>query len=79
MWLKSENLFEFGPLLISKNPEEKDSVEIKGINSSVFRITNNGKFKTNISFHFASELGEGDEDNINEFKAGVFYLEPQKM
>ncbi len=63
-------------MLIGKNPEEKDEVAIKGINSSVFRITNNGKFKTNISFHFASELGEDDEDNVNEYKAGVFYLEP---
>ena len=76
VFLKSENLFEFGPLLIGKNPEEKNSVAIKGINSSVFRITNNGKFKTNISFHFASELSEGDEENVSEFKPGVFFLDP---
>lgn len=76
MWLKSEGLFEFGPLLIGKSHEEKNEVAIKGINSSVFRITNNGKFKTNISFHFASELANDEEDNVIDYKPGVFYLEP---
>lgn len=41
----SENVFDFGPLLIGKDPEKRHSDElVKKVNSSVFQITNNGKY-----------------------------------
>ena len=79
VYLKSENLFEFGPLLIEKNIDEKDSPAIKAVNSDAFRITNNGKYRNHISFHFASELVAEDDEEESDFTPGVFFLEPQTM
>jgi len=41
----SENVFDFGPLLIRKDPEKRHTDEtVKKVNSSVFQISNNGKY-----------------------------------
>lgn len=44
-YVVSESLFDFGPLLIGKNPELRHTDEtIKKVNSSVLQISNNGKY-----------------------------------
>jgi hydrocephalus-inducing protein len=40
----SENTFDFGPLLIGKDPEKRDDDEVKSVNGTFFQITNNGKY-----------------------------------
>ncbi len=44
----SENLFDFGPLLIGKNAEKKAEKDIISTNSSVFKLTNNGHYQANL-------------------------------
>jgi hypothetical protein len=42
-------------LLIGKNPEDRNEEQIKGINSSTFRITNMGRFDNiTVKFYLAS-------------------------
>ena len=79
VWLINDKLFEFGPLLIGKNPEEKDKEEIKGINSSTFKITNNGRFENEVSFYFASDVLDEEDEGFEGMKKGIFFLEPQEM
>jgi hydrocephalus-inducing protein len=40
----SENTFDFGPLLIGKDPEKREDEEVKSVNGTFFQITNNGKY-----------------------------------
>ena len=40
----SEGVFDFGPLLIRKDPEKRHDEVVKKVNSSVFQISNNGKY-----------------------------------
>jgi len=40
VYVISEKIFDFGPLLIGKNPANKMEPAIKNINSTTFRITN---------------------------------------
>ena len=50
-------MFDFGPLLIGKDPEKRHTDEtIKKVNSSVFQITNNGKFVVSGTFTLKSTL-----------------------
>lgn len=49
-YVQSEGLFEFGPLLIKKDPERRAEAEIQKVNSSIFQITNNGKFPVEAQF-----------------------------
>ena len=79
MYVHSEKQFDFGPLLIGKDPAKKDDENIKGMNSSTFRITNNGKFETTINFYFASETITEDDPESSEFQSGVFLLDPPEM
>ena len=76
MYVHSEKQFDFGPLLIGKDPAKKDDENIKGMNSSTFRITNNGKFESDIKFYFASELKDEEDDNsmleYKEYQREVF-------
>ena len=53
----SENAFDFGPLLIKKDPEQRATDEtLRPVNSSVLQITNNGKYKVEAAFKLASTL-----------------------
>jgi len=76
VYVHSEKQFDFGPLLIGKDPAKKDDENIKGMNSSTFRITNNGKFESDIKFYFASELKDEEDDNsmleYKEYQREVF-------
>lgn len=73
-FVMTEKVFEFGPLLIGKNSANKNDDEYVHVNSSVFRITNNGRFSAEIDFTLGSSVFEGPE-----YKKGIFMFEPEKM
>lgn len=52
----SENVFDFGPLLIGKDPEKREEEEVKKVNGTFFQITNNGKYDLEASFVLKSTL-----------------------
>lgn len=73
----SENLFDFGPLLIKKDPEQRAANEtLRNVNSSVLQITNNGKYKVEANFTLKSTLPL-DEGGSGE--KSPFILEPDSM
>ena len=73
----SENLFDFGPLLIKKDPEQRATNEtLRNVNSSVLQITNNGKYKVEANFTLKSTLPL-DEGGAGE--KSPFILEPDSM
>jgi hydrocephalus-inducing protein len=55
-FVQTENLFDFGPLLIGKQVANRNTNEMKKINSTTFRISNQGKFKANLSFALLSQV-----------------------
>ena len=75
MYVSQEGTFDFGPLLIGKNPEKKTEPEIKKVNSCTFRIYNPGKFDTQASFALLSSVME----NNPSYKKGVFILENDNL
>lgn len=73
----SENLFDFGPLLIGKDPEKRNADElIKKVNSSVFQISNNGKYDLQATFTLRSSL-PAEEGGPGE--KSPFIIEPDTM
>lgn len=60
--MQNENVFDFGPLLISKNPDKRNEPEIRKVNSYTFRITNSGKFDDNIQFALMSSIMENNPE-----------------
>lgn len=52
----SENVFDFGPLLIGKDPEKREEEEVKAVNGTYFQITNVGKYDLQASFTLRSTL-----------------------
>lgn len=44
----SENMFDFGPLLIGKNAEKKNEKDIIATNSTVFKLYNNGNYTADL-------------------------------
>ncbi|EGR29178.1 hypothetical protein IMG5_161280 [Ichthyophthirius multifiliis] len=74
VFVQSENVFDFGPLLIGKNPEKKIDPDIRKINSTTFRISNHGKYEANLTFSLISSI-----KTDQEYKKGIFFIEPQQM
>ena len=73
----SEGVFDFGPLLIGKDPEKRQSDElVKKVNSSVFQISNNGKYDLQASFTLRSSL-PAEEGGTGE--KSPFIIEPETM
>ena len=70
----SENLFDFGPLLIGKAMANRHDPAVTATNSETFRIVNVGKFDCELEFSFASDVIQSDLQ-----KAGVFKVEPESM
>ncbi len=68
VYISSERQFVFGPLLIGKNPEDRNTEEMKIRNSSTFRITNNGSFEADIKFYLSSEVKSEEEEFEKEFQ-----------
>jgi len=52
----SENVFDFGPLLIGKDAEKRHDEAIRRMNGTFFQITNNGKYELEASFVLRSTL-----------------------
>lgn len=76
VFVVQENTFEFGPLLVGKNPDKRGvDNELKKVNSSTFRISNNGKFPVHIDFALLSTV----KDNDPVYRKGVFSIEPESM
>lgn len=48
VYVSSEKIFEFGPLLIGKNPDKRQEPQIKRVNSISFKLSNSGKFDDKI-------------------------------
>jgi len=55
-FVASENTFDFGPLLIGKDSEKREEIEVKRVNGTFFQITNNGKYDLEASFVLKSTL-----------------------
>jgi hydrocephalus-inducing protein len=70
VFVQSESLFDFGPLLVGKNSSDK--VSHRNVNSSTFRISNQGKFDADIKFALLSTVIEDAEQ-----KKGIFQLEQE--
>lgn len=70
----NEDKFDFGPLLIGKNFEKKHEADIMKVNSSVYRITNSGKYKSEVSFDLASNVFETED-----YKKGIYMFEPENI
>jgi len=68
-YIQSENLFEFGPLLIKKDAEKRHDNTVQQVNSTVFQITNNGKYAVDASFALKSTLSveEGGQEGKSPF------------
>lgn len=75
VYVLSENVFDFGPLLIGKNPENRHKPELVSVNSAKFRISNHGKYPANIAFALMSQVME----NNPEYVKNIYFFEPEKM
>ena len=53
------------------------------MNSSTFRITNNGKFEADVKFYFASELKDEEDESSNReyinYTKDIFLMEPTEI
>ena len=70
-YISQEGKYEFGPLLIGKLPDKKNTDSVKRTNSENFRITNGGLYPINIEFALRSCIGSD--------KKSVFLFEPESM
>jgi hypothetical protein len=68
-FVQTENLFEFGPLLIKKDAEKRADPQVQNVNSSIFQITNNGKYALEAQFTLKSTLSaeEGGQEGKSPF------------
>ena len=74
-FITSENIFDFGPLCIGKDPTKRNEADLKKVNSTTIRLSNLGKFATNIEVALKSSVVENDP----KMRKGVFWIEPEKM
>jgi len=72
-FITSENVFDFGPLLIGKDPEKRDDEAVRRINGTFFQITNNGKYDLEANFVLKSTL-PAEEGGPNE--KSPFIIDP---
>ena len=68
-FVQAENLFEFGPLLIKKDAEKREDPTVQQVNSTIFQITNNGKYPVEASYTLKSTLSpeEGGQEGKSPF------------
>jgi len=55
-WVASENVFDFGPLLVNKHLLNRHDAVVKNTNSDTFKIHNAGKFDCECEFSWASDV-----------------------
>lgn len=68
-------MYEFGPLLIGKNTDKKNEKEVMTVNSTTFRLSNQGSFPADLQFALMSSVME----NNPEYKKGVFTISEEKL
>lgn len=78
-YVSSEGAFDFGPLLIGKDPEKRSEEDdpdgvLKKANSSQFRISNNGKYDLQVRFALESTLTSEEPQ-----PKSPFIFEPELM
>lgn len=73
-YITNEDTFYFGPLLIGKNPDERRNEDMMKMNSTIFRISNDGKYKAEVSFDLASSVIDK-----KGYKKGIYFFEPENM
>ena len=79
-YIFDEQLFDFGPLLINKDPEKRHTEASKKSNSSILRITNNGKYDVDIDFTLKSTLNDTPPDpKASSPSKSPFIWEPTSM
>jgi hypothetical protein len=68
-FVQSESLYEFGPLLVKKDAEKRAEPKVQEVNSSVFQITNFGKYQVDAVFTLKSTLSveEGGQEGKTPF------------
>lgn len=68
-FIQQEGVFEFGPLLIKKDAEKRQDPKVQEVNSTIFQITNNGKYKVDAVFTLRSTLSveEGGAEGKSPF------------
>jgi hydrocephalus-inducing protein len=74
-FIQSESIYEFGPLLIGKNPDKKNEKDVMTVNSTTFRLSNQGSFPADLQFALMSSIME----NNPEYKKGVFTISEEKL
>eukprot|EP01083_Nonionella_stella_P105143 302273_1 len=84
-YIMDEDLYEFGPLLISKDPEQRDSKAARKLNSETFRFSNSGPYP----LKFALEWENGargvytappeDESGGSASDTDIFFLETTSL
>jgi hydrocephalus-inducing protein len=74
-FIQSESLYEFGPLLIGKNPDKKTEKDIISVNSTTFRLSNQGSYPAELQFALMSSITEGNP----EYKKGIFTISEEKL
>jgi len=78
-YVNSEGVFDFGPLLIRKDPEKRNDEIVKKMNGTFFQVTNNGRYKLDATFLLKSSLPleerlHGDEGILPD--KSPFIMEP---
>ena len=75
-YISNKNAFDFGPLLIDKDPKKRhDDERIKSSNSTEFKITNCGKYDHSAKFCLESSLAGSD----SKAKRSLLIFEPESM
>ncbi len=56
VYVQTEEVFDFGPLLIGKSVDKKNEKEMVNVNSTVFKLVNSGPFTAEVEFVFLSSI-----------------------
>jgi hydrocephalus-inducing protein len=70
-FVQAEGVFDFGPLLIGKNPENKNKKQMLQANSTLIKLHPKGNFASEIEFALLSSIMENDP----VYKKGVFLID----
>lgn len=79
VYVTSERCYDFGPLLIGKNPEDKENDNLMALNSSTLKITNSGDYEADVKFYLSSEVKAENAIFQDLYKEGIFFIEPREM
>ena len=68
-FIQNEGVFDFGPLLMKKDPEKRNDELVAKVNGTFFQITNNGKYELDATFALKSTLSpdEGGPEGKSPF------------